>query len=81
QAARWTSWKSANAGWRTELPEDSLYTLLKQSQEAGGQGGAALHTIAGPRAFLMENDELYCDVIVHRREQFTVRNAEKKGTG
>jgi len=30
----------------------------------------------GRRAFLMELDSLYCDVIVQRREKFTGRKAE-----
>jgi len=31
----------------------------------------------GRRAFLMELDALYCDVIVRRWEQFTGRQAER----
>ena len=35
----------------------------------------------GRRAFIMEIDPLYCDVIVNRWEAFTGRKAERKGEG
>jgi len=44
----------------------------------GGSGStliAAQQT--GRKAFFMELDSLYCDVIVQRWEQFTGRNAER----
>ena len=44
-------------------------------------GGSGSTLIAceqtGRRAFLMEIDALYCDVIVQRWEQFTGRQAER----
>jgi len=36
--------------------------------------------MTGRRAFLMELDTLYCDVIVQRWEKFTGRKAERLAT-
>jgi DNA modification methylase len=36
--------------------------------------------MTGRRAFLMELDPLYCDVIVQRWEKFTGRRAERVGS-
>ena len=44
----------------------------------GGSGSTLIAAeMAGRRAFLMELDTLYCDVIVQRWEKFTGRKAER----
>ena len=44
----------------------------------GGSGSTLIAAEqTGRRAFLMELDPLYCDVIVQRWEQFTGRTAER----
>jgi DNA modification methylase len=45
----------------------------------GGSGSTLIAAEQlGRKAFLMELDPLYCDVIVSRYEQFTGRSAERK---
>jgi DNA modification methylase len=54
-------------------PEENVLDLF------GGSGSTLIGAEqTGRRAFLMELDPLYCDVIVKRWEQFTGRNAERK---
>jgi len=44
----------------------------------GGSGSTLIGAeMTGRRAFLMELDTLYCDVIVQRWEKFTGRKAER----
>ncbi len=44
----------------------------------GGSGSTLIGAeMTGRRAFLMELDALYCDVIVQRWEKFTGRKAER----
>jgi DNA modification methylase len=44
----------------------------------GGSGSTLIGAeMTGRRAFLMELDPLYCDVIVQRWERFTGRKAER----
>jgi DNA modification methylase len=44
----------------------------------GGSGSTLIGAeMTGRRAFLMELDPLYCDVIVQRWEKFTGRKAER----
>ncbi len=44
----------------------------------GGSGSTLIAAEqTGRRAFLMELDQLYCDVIVERWEKFTGRKAER----
>jgi DNA modification methylase len=46
----------------------------------GGSGSTLIAAeMSGRRAFLMEIDPLYCDVIVQRWEQFTGKKAERRG--
>jgi DNA modification methylase len=48
----------------------------------GGSGSTLIGAIqTGRRAFLMELDPLYCDVIVQRYEQFTGQKAERQRAG
>jgi DNA modification methylase len=60
---------------------------IQNSSRAGDNvldlfGGSGSTLIAaeqtGRRAFLMEIDPLYCDVIVRRFEQFTGKKAERR---
>ncbi len=47
----------------------------------GGSGSTLIGAeMTGRRAFLMELDALYCDVIVQRWEKFTGRKAERQGS-
>ena len=46
----------------------------------GGSGSTLIGAeMTGRRAYLMELDPLYCDVIVQRWEKFTGRKAERVG--
>ena len=48
----------------------------------GGSGSTLIGCEqTGRKAFLMEIDPLYCDVIVQRWEQFTGRKAERVAAG
>ena len=70
----------------TEKPVDLAVRALQYSSRPGEHvldlfGGSGSTLIAaqqtGRRAFLMELDELYCDVIVNRWEQFTGHTASR----
>ena len=70
----------------TEKPVELARRAIEFSSRRGENvldlfGGSGSTLIAaeqtGRRAFLMELDELYCDVIVRRWEQFTGRQAER----
>lgn len=70
----------------TEKPVELAVRAIQYSSRAGEHvldlfGGSGSTLIAaeqtGRRAFLMELDPPYCDVIVHRWEQFTGRKAER----
>jgi len=70
----------------TEKPVDLAARAIQYSSEPGENvldlfGGSGSTLIAceqqGRRAFLMELDALYCDVIVQRWEQFTGKKAER----
>ncbi len=70
----------------TEKPVELAVRAIQYSSRAGENvldlfGGSGSTLIAakqtGRRAFLMELDPLYCDVIVQRWEQFTGRKAER----
>ncbi len=59
----------------TSLPGENVLDLF------GGSGSTLIAAEqTGRRAFLMELDELYCDVIVQRWEKFTGRKAERIAT-
>ena len=59
----------------SSLPGENVLDLF------GGSGSTLIACEqTGRRAFLMELDPLYCDVIVHRWEQFTGRKAERAGS-
>ena len=69
----------------TEKPVELAVRALQYSSRTGEDildffGGSGSMLIAaqqtGRRAFLMELDTLYCDVIVQRYEQFTGKKAE-----
>jgi DNA modification methylase len=69
----------------TEKPVELASRAMEYSSKPGenvldlfGGSGSTLIAAeqAGRRAFLMELDPLYCDVIVQRWEQFTGKNAE-----
>jgi DNA modification methylase len=71
----------------TEKPVELAVRAIQYSSRAGENvldlfGGSGSTLIAceqtGRKAFLMELDELYCDVIVTRWEQFTGRKAERR---
>ncbi|GAB6166169.1 DNA modification methylase [Thermostilla marina] len=73
----------------TEKPVELAVRAMQYSSLAGENvldlfGGSGSTLIAaeqtGRRAFLMELDPLYCDVIVQRFENFTGRKAERQGT-
>jgi DNA modification methylase len=70
----------------TEKPVELAVRAMKYSSRAGENvldlfGGSGSTLIAaeqtGRRAYLMELDPLYCDVIVQRWEKFTGRKAER----
>jgi DNA modification methylase len=70
----------------TEKPVELAVRAIQYSSRVGENvldlfGGSGSTLIAceqtGRRAFLMELDELYCDVIVQRWEKFTGRKAER----
>ncbi len=70
----------------TEKPVELAVRAMQYSSRPGENvidlfGGSGSTLIAaeqtGRRAYLMELDELYCDVIVSRWEKFTGRNAER----
>ncbi len=70
----------------TEKPVELAVRAMQYSSRVGENvldlfGGSGSTLIAceqtGRRAFLMELDCLYCDVIVHRWEKFTGRKAER----
>ncbi len=70
----------------TEKPVELAVRAIQYSSRAGENvldlfGGSGSTLIAaeqtGRRAFLMELDQLYCDVIVERWEKFTGRKAER----
>ena len=74
----------------TEKPVELAVRAMQYSSRAGENvldpfGGSGSTLIAaeqtGRRAFLMELDTLYCDVIVARYEQFTGRKAERLAAG
>ena len=69
----------------TEKPVALAERAIQYSSQRGEHvldlfGGSGSTLIAaertGRRAFLMELDELYCDVIIRRWESFTGRQAE-----
>lgn len=71
----------------TEKPVELAVRAMQYSSRAGENvldlfGGSGSTLIAaeqiGRRAFLMELDPLYCDVIVERWEKFTGRKAERR---
>lgn len=71
----------------TQKPTELAARAMQYSSRAGENvldlfGGSGSTLIAaeqhGRKAFLMELDPLYCDVIVSRYEQFTGRKAERK---
>jgi DNA modification methylase len=72
----------------TEKPVELAARAMEYSTQAGEHvldlfGGSGSTLIAaeqtGRRAFLMELDALYCDVIVQRWEQFTGKKAKRAG--
>jgi DNA modification methylase len=72
----------------TEKPVELAVRALQYSSRAGENvldlfGGSGSTLIAaqqtGRKAFLMELDALYCDVIVQRFEKFTGQKAERNG--
>lgn len=75
----------------TEKPVELAVRAMQYSSRSGenvldlfgGSGSSMIAAIqTGRRAFLMELDPLYCDVIVHRFEQFTGLKADRlRGDG
>ncbi len=74
----------------TEKPVELAVRAIEYSSQPGENvldlfGGSGSTLIAaeqsGRRAFLMELDPLYCDVIVTRWEQFTGKKAERHAAG
>ena len=73
----------------TEKPVELAVRAIEYSSRAGENvldlfGGSGSTLIAcektGRRAYLMELDTLYCDVIVQRWEQFTGKKADRTAT-
>jgi DNA modification methylase len=73
----------------TEKPVELATRTLQYSSRPGEHildlfGGSGSTLIAaeqtGRRAFLMELDALYCDVIVQRWQQFTGQHAQRRST-
>ncbi|HMF17495.1 MAG TPA: DNA methyltransferase, partial [Gemmataceae bacterium] len=73
----------------TEKPVELAVRAMQYSSRTGEHvldlfGGSGSTLIAaeqtGRRAFLMELDPLYCDVIVRRFEKFTNRKAQRRST-
>jgi DNA modification methylase len=73
----------------TEKPVELAVRAMQYSSRAGENvldlfGGSGSTLVAaeqtGRKAFLMELDELYCDVIVQRYEQFTGKKAMRTRT-
>ena len=71
----------------TEKPVELATRAIEYSSKPGEHvldlfGGSGSTLIAaeqtGRKAFLMELDPLYCDVIVQRYEQFTGKKAERR---
>ena len=71
----------------TEKPVELAVRAMQYSSKTGANvldlfGGSGSTLIAaeqtGRRAYLMEIDQLYCDVIVQRFEQFTGQTAERR---
>jgi DNA modification methylase len=71
----------------TEKPVELAVRAIQYSSKAGENvldlfGGSGSTLIAseqtGRKAYLMEMDPLYCDVIVQRWEQFTGKKAERQ---
>jgi DNA modification methylase len=71
----------------TEKPAELAVRAMQYSSRAGENvldlfGGSGSTLIAaeqtGRKAFLMELDGLYCDVIVQRFEKFTGKKAERQ---
>jgi DNA modification methylase len=71
----------------TEKPVELATRAIEYSSKPGEQvldlfGGSGSTLIAaeqtGRKAYLMELDPLYCDVIVQRYEQFTGKKAERR---
>ena len=72
----------------TEKPVELALRTLQYSSRPGEHvldlfGGSGSTLIAaeqsGRRAFVMEIDELYCDVIVERWQRYTGRKAKRHG--
>jgi DNA modification methylase len=74
----------------TEKPVELAVKAIQYSSKSGENvldlfGGSGSTLIGceqtGRRAFLMELDPLYCDVIINRWQEFTGRKAERKSAG
>ena len=74
----------------TEKPVELAVRAMQYSSRSGENvldlfGGSGSTLIAaeqtGRKAFLMELDAPYCDVIVERWEKFTGKKAERQGRG
>ena len=81
-AARFSGrWRQSDSG-RSQLELKLQYSSLPSESVLDVFGGSGSTLIAaqqtGRRAFLMELDPLYCDVIVQQYEQFTGQKAERR---